>query len=76
MAGIGGSNRRFRAQRKVDGLRSSGWRVDLAAAWPGLEVLIPWHFVISLVTAQEPQSSKTFGLIIEAAERSALEKTP
>jgi len=42
----------------------------------GLEVLVPWHFVISLVTAEEPQSSKTFGLIIDAAERNALKKTP
>ena len=42
----------------------------------GLEVLVPWHFVISLVTAEEPQSSKTFGLIADAAERNTLDKTP
>ncbi|HYL65478.1 MAG TPA: hypothetical protein VE077_22900 [Candidatus Methylomirabilis sp.] len=42
----------------------------------GLEVLVPWHFVISLVTAEEPQSSKTFGLIIDEAERNALKKMP
>jgi len=42
----------------------------------GLEVLIPWHFVISLVTAEEPQSSKSFGLIVSAAEQSVLKKTP
>jgi hypothetical protein len=41
----------------------------------GLQVLVPWHFVISLVTAEEPQSSKTFGLIMDAAERNAPNKT-
>jgi hypothetical protein len=40
----------------------------------GLEVLVPWHFVISLVTAEEPASSKIFGLIADALERNALKK--
>ena len=29
---------------------------------PGLELMIPWHFVKSVVTAESPKSSKIFGL--------------
>jgi hypothetical protein len=29
---------------------------------PGLEIMIPWHFVRSVVTAQEERQIKTFGL--------------
>ena len=70
-------NRRLRAQRKAGGLAiirpACGFLHPVAS---GLEVLVPWHFVISLVTAEEPQSSKAFGLIIDEAERNALKKTP
>ena len=30
---------------------------------PGLELMIPWQFVKSVVTAESPQSSKAFGLM-------------
>ncbi|HEY4361328.1 MAG TPA: hypothetical protein VGN17_10175 [Bryobacteraceae bacterium] len=33
----------------------------------GLELMIPWPFVRSLVTAQDPQSPKMFGLMAELA---------
>jgi hypothetical protein len=35
----------------------------------GLEMLIPWHFVRSVLTAQQPQSSKIFGLAAELAKQ-------
>ena len=33
----------------------------------GLELMIPWPFVRSVVTAQDPQSPKMFGLMAELA---------
>jgi|SRR5690348_8482962 hypothetical protein len=37
---------------------------------PGLELMIPWHFVKSVVTAESPQSSKAFGLMSDLANLS------
>jgi hypothetical protein len=35
---------------------------------PGLELMIPWQFVKSVVTAESPQSSKAFGLMSNVAQ--------
>jgi hypothetical protein len=35
---------------------------------PGLELMIPWQFVKSVVTAESPQSSKAFGLMSDLAQ--------
>jgi hypothetical protein len=35
---------------------------------PGLELMIPWPFVKSVVTAESSQSSKVFGLMIDLAQ--------
>ena len=35
---------------------------------PGLELMIPWHFVKSVVTAESPQSPKEFGLMSDLAQ--------
>ncbi len=37
---------------------------------PGLEIMIPWHFVRSVVTASEQLQSKIFGLARAGAKRS------
>ncbi len=29
---------------------------------PGLELMVPWHYVKSIVTAETPQASRIFGL--------------
>jgi len=34
---------------------------------PGLELMIPWQFVKSVITAESPQASKVFGLKTDAA---------
>jgi len=34
---------------------------------PGLELMVPWHFVKSVVTAESPQTSKAFGLMSDLA---------
>ena len=36
----------------------------------GLELMIPWQFVKSVVTAESPQSSKAFGLMSDFAKLS------
>jgi hypothetical protein len=35
---------------------------------PGLELMVPWHFVKTVVTAESPQSSKAFGLMTGLAQ--------
>lgn len=35
---------------------------------PGIEVMIPWQFVRSVVTAESPQPPKAFGLMRDLAE--------
>jgi len=35
---------------------------------PGLELMIPWHLVKSVVTAESAQSSKAFGLMSDLAQ--------
>jgi hypothetical protein len=35
---------------------------------PGLELMVPWQFVKSVVTAESPQSSKAFGLMSDLAQ--------
>jgi hypothetical protein len=42
----------------------------------GLEIMIPWQFVRSVVTAQEQQSARMFGLAAESLKRSALLRMP
>jgi hypothetical protein len=37
---------------------------------PGLELMIPWQFVKSVITAESPQASKVFGLMNNAAKSS------
>jgi hypothetical protein len=43
---------------------------------PGLELMIPWHFVKSVVTAESPQSSKVFGLMSDLAKPNGSAKNP
>ena len=38
------------------------------AAIPGLELMVPWQFVKTVVTAESPQPPKAFGLMREMAE--------
>jgi hypothetical protein len=63
------------AAEQIGGFALSGKLITAdhpAGAWicpptgHGIEVLVPWHFIISLVTAEEPHSAKTFGLIADA----------
>ena len=35
---------------------------------PGLELMVPWQFVKSVVTAESPESSKAFGLMRDLAQ--------
>jgi hypothetical protein len=37
---------------------------------PGLELMVPWQLVKSVVTAESPQSSKAFGLMSDLAQPS------
>jgi hypothetical protein len=41
-----------------------------------LEIMIPWQFVRSVVTAHEPEAEKVFGLPAEMARRNGLGKKP
>src|SRR6185369_5293013 len=41
---------------------------------PGLELMVPWHLVKSVVTAESPQSSKAFGLMSDRAQSGAAAK--
>lgn len=34
---------------------------------PGLELMVPWQFVKTVVTAESPQTSKAFGLMSDLA---------
>jgi hypothetical protein len=63
-----------RAAERVGGFAIGGWLMEEhhgAGIWicpqqnAGLQLMIPWHFVRSVVTAEEPKSSKIFGLITE-----------
>jgi hypothetical protein len=40
----------------------------------GLEIMIPWQFVRSVVTAQEQHAARMFGLAAEALKRSSAQK--
>lgn len=35
---------------------------------PGLELMVPWQFVKSVVTAEGPQTSKAFGLMTDSLD--------
>lgn len=39
---------------------------------PGLELMIPWQFVKSVVTAESPQPPKAFGLMREMVETNGI----
>ena len=41
---------------------------------PGLELMIPWNLVKSVVTAESTQSSKAFGLMHDLAQPAAAKK--
>ena len=41
---------------------------------PGLELMIPWQLVKSVITAESPQTSKAFGLMSDLAQRTAARK--
>ena len=43
------------------------WYMDFSAECSGLELMIPWPFVRSVVTAQDPQPPKMFGLMADLA---------
>jgi hypothetical protein len=36
---------------------------------PGLELMVPWQYVRSVITAESPQASKVFGLTTEVEDR-------
>jgi hypothetical protein len=40
-------------------------------AVPGLELMIPWQLVKSVVTAESPESSRAFGLMSDLVQRTA-----
>ena len=42
----------------------------------GLEIMIPWHFVRSVVTAQEQHQIKTFGLAREGFKQKPVQPQP
>jgi hypothetical protein len=42
---------------------------------PGLELMIPWHLVRSVVTAENAESSKAFGLMSDLAQPGATTQT-
>lgn len=44
------------------------------AANPGLEVMVPWTFVKSVVTAESPQSSSAFGLMQDLVQSNGVGK--
>jgi len=41
---------------------------------PGLELMIPWHLVKSVITAESTQSSKAFGLMSDLAQPKTAKK--
>ncbi len=41
---------------------------------PGLELMVPWHLVKSVITAESTQSSKAFGLMSDLAQPGASAK--
>jgi hypothetical protein len=41
---------------------------------PGLELMVPWQFVKTVVTAESPQSSKAFGLMSDLAQPNGASK--
>lgn len=41
---------------------------------PGLELMIPWQLVKSVVTAETPESSKAFGLMSDLAQPGSVAK--
>ena len=43
---------------------------------PGLELMIPWNLVRSVVTAESTQSSKAFGLMSDLAQPNTTAKKP
>ena len=44
--------------------------------FPELELLLPWPFVKSVVTAESPRSSQVFGLVVDAAQPNAITHGP
>lgn len=66
-----------RAAQAAGGFAMTGMLVNSshgAGIWisperfPGLELLLPWPFVKSVVTAESPRASKVFGLVADAAQ--------
>ena len=43
---------------------------------PGLELMVPWQLVRSVVTAESPQTSKAFGLMSDLARPGAGARKP
>jgi hypothetical protein len=67
----------FRSAEAAGGFAMTGTLAEAghgAGIWispvnvPGLELMIPWQFVKSVVTAESPQASKVFGLMSDAAQ--------
>jgi hypothetical protein len=66
----------FRSAEAAGGFAMTGTLAEMghgAGIWispvnvPGLELMVPWQFVKSVVTAESPQASKVFGLMTDAA---------
>jgi len=74
----------FHAAEDAGGFALTGRLVDAnhgAGIWicpvnvPGLELMVPWQFVKSIVTAGDPPSSKIFGLVTDLAKPNSVSKT-
>jgi hypothetical protein len=73
------------AAENTGGFALGGTLVDVhhgAGIWiappgdAGLEIMIPWQFVRSVVTAHEQQSARMFGLAAEAVKRASSSRKP
>jgi hypothetical protein len=65
----------FRSAEAAGGFAMTGMLAEMghgAGIWispvnvPGLELMVPWQFVKSVITAESPQASKVFGLMTDA----------
>jgi hypothetical protein len=74
----------FHAAEDAGGFALTGRLVEAnhgAGIWicpvnvPGLESMVPWQFVKSVVTAGDPPSSKIFGLVTDLAKPNSASKT-
>ena len=74
----------FHAAEDAGGFALTGRLVEAnhgAGIWicpvnvPGLELMVPWQFVKSVVTAADPPSTKIFGLVTDLVKPDSASKT-